>query len=209
MGARLLLILSASLMCFAFGDLCGALSSCISRRFALGSDMSSVTSMTSAATRSPNSCASFSRVTPVSSTVSCSQPAAMSSASSPSVTSARMFATSARWLIYGSLPRPFRAMPLCRRAARSAASDTSRRPESIASQLAHDVAAKTVDRALACERHELHVAGLAGLEADGGAGGDVEAHAAGLFPLEFQRGIGLEEVVVRAHLNGTVAGIGD
>src|SRR4029450_7175919 len=57
-------------------------------------------------------------------------------------------------------------------------------------------------------RDELDVAGLAGLEADGGAGGDVEAHAAGLFALELQCGIGLEEMIVRAHLNGTVAGIG-
>src|SRR4029453_9492685 len=106
--------------------------------------------------------------------------------------------------MYGSLPLPLRAMPLCRRAARSAASDTMRRPDSIASQLAHDVAAKAVDHALAGECDELHVAGLAGLEADGGAGGDVEAHAAGLFAVEFQRGVGFEEMVVRADLDGAV-----
>src|SRR5437868_14347218 len=100
-------------------------------------------------------------------------------------------------------------MPLCRRAARSAASDTSRRPESMASQPAHDVAAEAVDRALAGERDELHIAGLAGLEADGGAGGDVEAHAARFLAVEFQRGIGLEEMVVRADLDRAVAGVGD
>src|ERR1700750_831068 len=110
--------------------------------------------------------------------------------------------------MYGSLPLPLRAMPLCRRAASSAASETMRRPEGIASQLAHDVAAEAVDHAFSRERDELHVAGLAGLEADGGAGGDVEAHAAGLPAVEFQRGVGLEEMVVRAHLNGTVAGVG-
>src|SRR5437879_8042527 len=91
-------------------------------------------------------------------------------------------------------------MPLWRRAARSAASERRRTPASIASQLAHHVAAKTVDDAFPRERDELHVAGLAGLEADGGAGGDVEAHAAGFFAVEFQRRVGLEEVVVRADL---------
>src|SRR6266480_1386510 len=100
-------------------------------------------------------------------------------------------------------------MPLWRRAARSAASETRRTPASIASQLAHHVAAKTVDDAFPGERDELHVAGLAGLEADGGAGGDVEAHAAGFPALEFQRRVGFEEMVVRADLDRTVAGIGD
>ena len=55
----------------------------------------------------------------------------------------------------------------------------------------------------------MHVAGLAGLEADGGAGGDVEAHAAGFFAVEFQRRVGFEEVVVRADLDRAVAGVGD
>src|SRR2546423_14620234 len=103
--------------------------------------------------------------------------------------------------MYGSLPRPLRAIPLCRRAARSAAADTSRRPESIASQLSHHVATKTVDGALACDCDELDVAGLAGLEADGGAGGDVKAHAARFLAGEFQRRSCLEEMVGRAHLN--------
>src|SRR4249920_3672038 len=102
--------------------------------------------------------------------------------------------------MYGSLPLPLRAMPLCRRAARSAASDTMRRPDSIASQLAHDVAAEAVDHAFSRERDQLHVAGLAGFEADGCAGRDVEAHAAGLFTVEFKRRVGLEEMVVRADL---------
>src|SRR6478735_6965164 len=109
----MLLILSAILISFAPGDLCGASSICLCRRVVLGSDMSSVTSATSAATRSPNCSAS------------------------------------------------------------SAASDTNRRPERIASQLAHHIAPKAVDHALSRQCHELHVAGLPGLEADGGAGGDV------------------------------------
>src|SRR5687768_15419287 len=66
------------------------------------------------------------------------------------------------------------------------------------SQLALYLAAKAVDHAFARQRHQLHVAGLAGLEAHGGAGGDIEPHAAGLLAVEFQRGIGLVEMVVRA-----------
>ena len=58
-----------------------------------------------------------------------------------------------------------------------------RNSDSIASQLPLHVATKTVDGALAGKRHELHVAGLARLEAHGGAGGDVEAHASTARPL--------------------------
>src|SRR5213080_5002920 len=100
-------------------------------------------------------------------------------------------------------------MPLWRRAARSAASETRRTPASIASQLAHDVAAEAVDHAFSRQCHQLNVTGLAGLEAHGGAGGDVEAHAAGFLALEFQRGIGFEEMIVRADLDRTIAGVGD
>src|SRR4051812_33423791 len=77
------------------------------------------------------------------------------------------------------------------------------------SQLPHHVAPKTVDNALAGQRHQLHVAGLAGLEAHRGAGGDAEAHAARLLAVEFQRGIGFEEMVVRADLDRPVAAVGD
>src|SRR4029077_5714261 len=59
------------------------------------------------------------------------------------------------------------------------------------------------------ERDELHLAGLAGLEPHRGAGRNVEPHAAGLLALELQRRVGLEEMVVRADLDRTVAGIGD
>src|SRR5260370_27527695 len=77
------------------------------------------------------------------------------------------------------------------------------------SQLALHLAAKSVDHALARERDQLHVAGLAGLEAHRGAGGDIEPHAARLLAVELQRRIGLEEMVVRADLDRPVAGIGD
>src|SRR5258707_11478637 len=100
-------------------------------------------------------------------------------------------------------------MPLWRRAASSAASETISNPDRIVSQLALHLAAETIDHALTRECHEMHVAGLAGLETHRGAGGDVEAHAAGLFAVELQRRVGLEEMVVRADLDRTVAGVGD
>src|SRR4051812_2330711 len=69
---------------------------------------------------------------------------------------------------------------------------------SVRSQLPHHVAAEAVDGLLAGHGDELDVAGLAGFEADRRAGGDVEAHAAGLLAVELQRRVGLEEMVVRA-----------
>ena len=49
---------------------------------------------------------------------------------------------------------------------------------------------------------------VAGLEADGGAGGDVEPHAERARPVEAQRAIGLEEVEVGAHLDGPIGRVG-
>src|ERR1700730_14778944 len=86
---------------------------------------------------------------------------------------------------------------------------SSERAPAPSSQLAHHVAAKAVDDALAGERHQLHVARLPRLEPHRGAGGDIEPHAARLFAVELQRRIGLEEMVVRADLDRTVAGIGN
>ena len=75
---------------------------------------------------------------------------------------------------------------------------------------AHDVLAEAVDRALAAIGHEAHLAALARLEAHGGAGRDVEAHAARLRARSNeQRRIGLEEMVVAADLDRPVAGVGD
>src|SRR5712664_2596081 len=83
--ARILLILSASLINFGPGDFLGASTTCLRRRSSFGKVISSVTSTTSAATRSPNFSASSRCVVSVSSMVSCSQPAATSSASAPSI----------------------------------------------------------------------------------------------------------------------------
>ena len=58
-------------------------------------------------------------------------------------------------------------------------------------------------------RDEPDLAGLAGLEADGGAGGDVEAAAARGGAVEVERRVGLGEMVVRADLDRPVAGVGD
>src|SRR6476660_2771431 len=51
------------------------------------------------------------------------------------------------------------------------------------------------------------LAGYARLEPDRGAGRDVEPEAAGRRPVEGQRRVGLGEVVVRADLDGPVAGV--
>src|ERR1700738_3998062 len=77
------------------------------------------------------------------------------------------------------------------------------------SQLPHHAAAKSVDDALAGERHELHVAGLPRFDPHRGARRDVEPHAAGFFSVELQRRVGLEEMIVRADLDRTIAGVGD
>src|ERR1700677_1398252 len=85
----------------------------------------------------------------------------------------------------------------------------SLRPACPYSQLPHHVAAKAVDDALSRERDEMHLAGLTGLEPHGGAGGDVEPHATRASAIEFQRRIGLKEMIMRADLDRAVAGIGD
>src|SRR5258705_8698639 len=82
-------------------------------------------------------------------------------------------------------------------------------PLRTSSQLAHHVAAEAIDDPLAGERHQLHVARLSRLETHRGAGGNIEPHAARFLALEFQRRIGLEEMIMRADLDRTVARIGD
>src|SRR3954468_19459263 len=77
------------------------------------------------------------------------------------------------------------------------------------SQLSHDLTAKAVDDALAGERHDLDIARLSRLEPHGGAGRDIEPHAASLLAVELQRRIGLEEMIVRADLDRTVACVGN
>src|SRR5262245_49929338 len=78
-----------------------------------------------------------------------------------------------------------------------------------ASELSHHVLPEPVDHALAGERNERDLACLPRFKAHRGAGGDIEPHAARLLAVEFQRRIGLEEVIVRADLDRPVAGIGD
>jgi len=66
--------------------------------------------------------------------------------------------------------------------------------------LPHHLLAEAVDFALSGERDQAHAATLAGLEADGRAGRNVEPEALCFLALEFQRRIGLEEMIVRADL---------
>src|SRR5919106_524989 len=71
----------------------------------------------------------------------------------------------------------------------------------------HDQTIEAAGPARAGDRHELDLARLPGLEAHRRAGRDVEATAARSLALELERGVGLEEMVVRADLNRAVAGI--
>src|SRR5205085_7021281 len=76
-------------------------------------------------------------------------------------------------------------------------------------QLSVHFAIQSEDLARAAEGDEFHVARVAGLEADGGAGGDVEAEAARAFPVECERLIHFVEMEVAADLDRAVAGVGD
>src|SRR5690348_11907132 len=78
-----------------------------------------------------------------------------------------------------------------------------------ASEPAGDLVVEAVDDALAGIGDEAHRARLARLEAHRRAGGNVEAAAARAVPVEAERGVGLEEMVMRADLDRPVAGIGD
>lgn len=62
---------------------------------------------------------------------------------------------------------------------------------------------------LAAVRNEADAMGLAGFEADGRAGGDVESAAKGSRAVEAESGVGLEKVVVGAYLHCAVAGVDD
>ncbi len=51
--------------------------------------------------------------------------------------------------------------------------------------------------------------GFAGLEADGGPGGNVETEAVGAGAVEAEGGVGLDEMIMAADLDGAVAEVGD
>lgn len=73
---------------------------------------------------------------------------------------------------------------------------------------AHDARGEAVaalDDAVAGDLDEGDGLGVAGLEAHRGAGGDVEAEAVGGDAVERELRVGLDEVVVRADLDGPVA----
>lgn len=57
------------------------------------------------------------------------------------------------------------------------------------------------------KRHQPHLAGLPGLEADGRAGRDVKPQAEGAGAVEIQGLVNLEEMVMRADLHRPVAGV--
>jgi hypothetical protein len=71
-----------------------------------------------------------------------------------------------------------------------------------------DFVVEAEDVAVAGEGYEFDFAGVAGLETDGCAGGDVEAEAARGGAIEIERGVDLEEMEMAADLDGAVAGVG-
>ena len=72
-----------------------------------------------------------------------------------------------------------------------------------------DLAVEADDASRTGEGNQVHVAAVAGFEADGGAGGDVEPLTAGCGPVELQGGVGFGEMEMRAHLYRPVAAVGD
>src|SRR5271154_3123061 len=75
-------------------------------------------------------------------------------------------------------------------------------------QLPHHLALEAEDLAIPREGYQRHRARLARLEAHRGSRGDVQPHAVGDLAIEAQRIVGLEEVIVRADLDRTIAAIG-
>src|SRR5690349_21752084 len=63
------------------------------------------------------------------------------------------------------------------------------------------------DLGAAAEGNQVHVLGFSRLEANGGAGRNVEMHAECLFTLEVQRLVHFEEMEMAAHLDRAIAGI--
>src|SRR5262249_52850471 len=101
------------------------------------------------------------------------------------------------------------APPPCRTTPTSTSLFDDADMTSRASELTHHVLPEPVDRPLAGERNERDLARLPRFKAHRGAGGDIEPHAARLLAIEFQRRIGLEEMIMRADLDRPIAGISD
>src|SRR5580692_1438587 len=75
-------------------------------------------------------------------------------------------------------------------------------------QGSHDLAAKADDRAAAGIIHQRDLARLTGFETHRSARRNIQAHAAGLSALEYQRRVDLCKVVMAAHLHRAIAAIG-
>ncbi len=68
---------------------------------------------------------------------------------------------------------------------------------------------EAVDFASSCEGDELDFFGIAGFEAHGGSGGDIEAKSTRGFAIESEGFVDFVEMEVAADLDGAVAGIAD
>src|SRR5688572_17618751 len=72
-----------------------------------------------------------------------------------------------------------------------------------------DFRVQTVDLAAAGQCDELDLLGVAGLEAHGRTGGNVEPKATRRRAVELKGFVGLKEMIVRADLNGPIARVRD
>src|SRR5207247_5027979 len=68
---------------------------------------------------------------------------------------------------------------------------------------------QAMDLARAADRDQLHLARVAWLEAHGGAGRDVEAHAVRRRAIEDEMAVDLEEMKMRSHLHVPIAVVAD
>src|SRR3989344_3043817 len=75
-------------------------------------------------------------------------------------------------------------------------------------EVAHYPAGKAEHAAMASQIDQFHIAALPGFETHRSAGRDIQAHTARCAALKGQRIVGLEEVVMRADLDGPVAAVG-
>ncbi|MNM80913.1 hypothetical protein D3C81_928960 [compost metagenome] len=75
-------------------------------------------------------------------------------------------------------------------------------------EIAHDPPGEPEHPAMPGQVHQLDIAALSRFEAHGGAGGNVQAHAATGGAVEGQGVVGFEKVIVRADLDRPVAAVG-
>ncbi len=78
-----------------------------------------------------------------------------------------------------------------------------------ASQRSHDLSVEPKNPSRTADGNQPHLPTLSWFKAHRGSGGDVKPHATRRVTVEFQCAVRLAEMVMRAHLNRPVTGVGD